>query len=99
MQSKVGHFEEQNALLRQRLFDRKPEQTAESATPQLALFNEAESIVEPVAEGADEKVVAPTRLSGKRQPLLADLPRLDVIHALPCACGCRKHAIGEEISE
>ncbi len=34
----------------------------------------------------------------------ADLPRIEVIHELPeheltCTCGCRKHAIGEEISE
>ncbi|GFM84115.1 transposase [Pseudomonas cichorii] len=34
----------------------------------------------------------------------ADLPRVDVIHELPeheltCICGCRKHTMGEEISE
>ncbi len=34
----------------------------------------------------------------------ADLPRIEIIHELPeheltCACGCRKHAIGEETSE
>jgi hypothetical protein len=36
----------------------------------------------------------------KRKPLLADLPRIEVIHDLPeheltCACGCRKYVIGE----
>jgi transposase len=36
--------------------------------------------------------------------LSADLPRIEIIHELPeqeltCACGCRKHAIGEETSE
>ncbi|MBF8638788.1 IS66 family transposase [Pseudomonas fulva] len=41
---------------------------------------------------------------GKRKPLSADLPRIEVIHELPeheltCACGCRKHVIGEETSE
>ncbi|WP_241089057.1 transposase, partial [Pseudomonas viridiflava] len=46
MQSRVGFLEEENALLRQRLFGRKSEQTADPATPQLALFNEAESVVE-----------------------------------------------------
>jgi len=74
------------------------------ATPQLALFNEAESVVEPVDEGAEEEVVAPTQRRGKRKPLPADLPRIAFIHELPeheltCACGCRKHAIGEEVSE
>ncbi|GGK53542.1 hypothetical protein GCM10009103_54800 [Pseudomonas koreensis] len=50
MQSQVGFLYEENALLRQRLSGRKSEQTADSATPQLALFNEAESIAEPVGE-------------------------------------------------
>jgi hypothetical protein len=40
----IVHLEEENALLRQRLFGRKSEQTADPATPPLALFNEAESI-------------------------------------------------------
>lgn len=101
---KIVHLEEENALLRQRLFGRKSEQTADPATPQMALFNEAESVAELVDEAVEEEVVAPTRRRGKRKPLPADLPRIEVIHELPeheltCACGCRKHAIGEEISE
>lgn len=105
MQSRVGFLEEENALLCQRLFGRKSEQTGDAATPQLALFNGVESIVESVAEGAEE-VVAPTKLRGKRKPLPAELPRSEVIHELPeleltcvCGCRCRKHAIGEEVSE
>ena len=42
MQSKVALLEEENALLRQRLFGRKSEQTVDPMTPQLPLFNEAE---------------------------------------------------------
>lgn len=54
-------------------------------------------------EAGDEEVVTPTRLRGKRKPLPADLPRIEVVHGLPeheltCACGCRKHAIGEKVS-
>jgi len=101
---KIVHLEEENALLRQCLFGRRSEQTADSATPQMALFNEAESVAELVDETVEEEVVAPTKRRGKRKPLPADLPRIEVIHELPeyeltCACGCRKHAIGEEISE
>lgn len=101
---RIVHLEEENALLRQRLFGRKSEQTADSATPQLALFNEAESIAEPVDEDTEEEVVSPAKRRGKRKPLPADLPRIEVIHELPeheltCVCGCRKHAIGEEVSE
>ncbi len=41
---------------------------------------------------------------GKRKPLSAELPRVEVIHELPeheltCPCGCRKHVTSEEISE
>ena len=100
---RIVHLEEENALLRQRLFARKSEQT-DPATPQLALFNEAESVVEAIDEDSEEDVVAPTKRRGKRKPLPATLPRIEVIHELPeheltCVCGCRKHAIGEEISE
>ncbi|MBK1710947.1 IS66 family transposase zinc-finger binding domain-containing protein, partial [Marichromatium gracile] len=104
MQSKVALLEEENALLRQRLFGRKSEQTVDPMTPQLPLFNEAESIATPVPVDAEEEVVAPTKRRGKRKPLPANLPRIEVIHELPeheltCICGCRKHTIGEETSE
>ena len=100
----IVDLKEQIKLLRDRLFGRKSEQTVEPNTPQLALFNEPESEPMPVIDDADEEVVAPTQRRGKRKPLSADLPRIEVIHELPeheltCACGCRKHAIGEETSE
>lgn len=104
----IEHLREQNALLIQRLFGRKSEQSAAPGSPQLALFNEAESLTEPapeaVADEVEEDVAAPTKRRGKRKPLPAELPRVDVIHELPeheqtCTCGCRKHVIGEETSE
>ncbi|MCW8276801.1 IS66 family transposase [Pseudomonas sp. PCH199] len=104
MQSRVGVLEEQVALLRQRLFARKSEQTVDPATPQMALFNEAEHEGKPAGETSEEETVATAKRRGKRKPLPADLPRIEVIHELPeheltCICGCRKHAIGEEVSE
>lgn len=101
---KIVHLKEEVALLRQRLFGRKTEQTNDSATPQLPLFDEAESLAEPVNEASEEEVVAPSKRRGKRKSLPSDLPRVEVIHELPehdmtCACGCRKHALGEEVSE
>lgn len=108
MQVKVVHLQEENALLRQRLFGRKSEQTPEPSSPQLAMFNEAESLVEPVTEEAveeaEEVVTTTAKRRGKRKPLPVELPRVEVIHELPehelnCACGCRKQAIGEEVSE
>lgn len=83
--------------------------TPDAATSQLALFNEAESLAEPLAEATDvdaaEEAVAPSaQRRGKRKPLPAELPRVEVIHELPeleltCECGCRKHISGEEVSE
>lgn len=104
-QSKVAYLEEQNALLRQRLFGRKSEQSADSTTPQLALFNEVETeLATAVEPDADEEAVAPSKRRGKRKPLPAELPRIEVVHELPeheltCDCGCRKHVMGEEASE
>jgi transposase len=76
----------------------------EPNTPQLALFNEPESETIPLIVDAEEEVVSPTTRSGKRKPLLADLPRIGVIHELPereltCVSGCRKHVVSEETSE
>jgi len=111
MSEKDGQIErlrEQNALLLQRLFGRKSEQSSDPNSPQLEIFNEAESLAEAAPEASadevEEEVVAPARRRGKRKPLPAELPRIEVIHELPeheltCACGCRKHAIGEETSE
>ena len=104
----IEHLREQNALLLQRLFGRKSEQSADPDSPQLEFFNEAESLIEAApetaAEEVEEEVVAPTKRRGKRKPLPAELPRVEVTHELPeheltCACGCRKQVIGEETSE
>ena len=104
----IEHLREQVALLTQRLFGRKSEQTADPDSPQQDMFNEVEDLTEaepeaPAAE-AEEEVVALVKRRGKRKPLPAELPRVEVIHELPeheltCACGCRKQVIGEETSE
>ncbi|RMO97354.1 ISPsy5, transposase [Pseudomonas syringae pv. philadelphi] len=73
-----GHIvdlKEQIKLLRDRLFGRKSEQTVEPKTPTRAIH-------QPVGD-ADEEVVAPVKWRGKRKPLSADLPRIEVIHELP----------------
>ena len=97
-QTHIVGLKEQIKLLRDRIFGRKSEHTVEPNTPQLALFIEPESEPMPAVEDADEEVVAPAPRRGKRKPLSAELPRIEVIHELPeheltCACGCRKHVI------
>ncbi|SDI30362.1 Transposase [Pseudomonas benzenivorans] len=104
---KVAQLQEQVALLRHKLFSPKSERSPEDAdSPQLAIFNEAEELIEePVAAPSEaEEVVAPLKRRGKRKPLPANLPRVEVIHELPeheltCACGACKQVIGEETSE
>ena len=74
------------------------------------MFNEAEELVEapaPTVTGDEveiEEVVAPVKRHGKRKPLPANLPRVEIVHELPehertCACGACKQVIGEETSE
>lgn len=101
-QAHIVDLKGQIKLLRDRLFGRKSEQTAEPNTPQLALFNEPESEPMPLIGDAEEEVVSPLPRRGKRKALSAELPRVEVIHELPeheltCACGCRKHVISEQL--
>src|SRR5690606_36750692 len=56
------------------------------------------------SEEQAEDVVAPVKPRGKRKPLPASLPRVEIVHELPehertCACGACKQVIGEEASE
>ena len=111
--ARIEQLQEQVALLRHKLFSPKSERSSEDAdSPQLAMFNEVEELIEapaaePVeaeAEAEAEEVVAPVKRRGKRKPLPANLPRVEVIHELPeheraCACGACKQVIGEETSE
>lgn len=65
------------------------------------MFNEPESEPIPLIVDTEKEVVAPSTRRGKRKPLSADLPRIEVIHELPeheltCACACLKHVISEE---
>ena len=107
--ARIEQLQEQVALLRHKRFSPKSERSPEDAdSPQLAMFNEVEELIEaPAAEPAEaeaEEVVAPVKRRGKRKPLPANLPRVEVIHELPeheltCACGACKQVIGEETSE
>ena len=109
--ARIEQLQEQVALLRHKLFSPKSERSPEDAeSPQLAMFNEAEELIEEPAAALNEaeveveEVVAPVKRRGKRKPLPANLPRVEIVHELPeheltCECGCRKQAIGEETSE
>ena len=61
MSEKDGQIErlrEQNALLIQRLFGRKSEQSSDPDSPQLEIFNEAESLAEAAPEAPEAPVDA-----------------------------------------
>jgi transposase len=98
---------EQIRLARQRQFGRR----SEAHPGQLGLFDEAEAESAAAPEASDTvELSAPAtrpatvRRRGKRQPLPAELPRVDVIHDVPeaertCTCGTPLVEIGEEVSE
>ncbi|HBP0079086.1 TPA: IS66 family transposase, partial [Pseudomonas aeruginosa] len=82
--ARIEQLQEQVALLRHKLFSPKSERSPEDAdSPQLAMFNEVEELIEAPAEAEAEEVVAPVKRRGKRKPLPANLPRMEVIHELP----------------
>ena len=105
---------EQAVLARQRMFGASSEQLS----AQSRLFDEAEALAQtstaaqdtaPItAEGpsptADTPAPGAKPARGKRAPLAACLPRVDVVHDVPemertCACGTPMVEIGQDISE
>ena len=95
---------EQATLARHRLFGVSSEQLS----AQSRLFDEAEVLAQLNPEAQDQAIVAPVPQAsaedgapskpgqpvacGKRRPLPAELPRVDVIHDVPVAertCDCR----------
>jgi len=104
-QQQIEQLLEQFRLQRHRQFGASSEQ----APGQGHLFNEVEILAaESSDDDAEETPVSPAGKDkparGRRQPLPAELPRIDVIHDLTesekvCACGCQRHVIGEVVSE
>ena len=106
---------EQAVLARQRMFGASSEQLS----AQSRLFDEAEDLAQTSTEAQDTAPIAPEVLPapqtstdksnvktgrGKRAPLAAGLPRVDVIHDVAeadrtCACGTPMVEIGQDISE
>lgn len=118
-QAEVLRLKEELTLMRIHLFGKRSEKQATSEDdPQMRMLDEAEQAwatatdEEQQADAEHESVLSETSVDqpktpaarGKRKPLPAELPRVEVVHALPeheqrCECGCQKHVIGEETSE
>ena len=109
-EARILELYEQLRLSRQRMFGR----SSESHAGQGWLFDEAEALVESAPEASDTAKLPPAaeasagtnknKARGKRKPLPAELPRIDVIHDVPeaertCACGTAMVEIGEQVSE
>lgn len=93
-------------LMKQALFGKKSEKTADNKAQMDLLFNEAECYADNSVEKAEyeEKIVVKKKKGGGRKPLPKDLPRERVIHELAeadlqCDCGGELEHIGEETSE
>lgn len=109
-EARILELYEQLRLSRQRLFGR----ASESHAGQGWLFDEAEALVQSAPEASDTADLPPAadalagpgkkKARGKRKPLPAELPRIDVIHDMPeaertCACGTPMVEIGQDVSE
>ena len=104
-ESKLASVLEQLRLARHRMYGR----SAEDAPGQGLLFNEAETIADPITpsqnnESDTAQTATAPRSRGTRRPLPTDLPRIEIVHALPeaqriCACGDIQQEIGSEVSE
>ncbi|MDO8747076.1 MAG: IS66 family transposase zinc-finger binding domain-containing protein, partial [Thermodesulfovibrionales bacterium] len=104
---------EQATLARQRMFGASSEQTS----AQSRLFDEAEVLAQSSTDAQETAPIAPEDTQGtsaatdttkaargKRAPLAAGLPRVDVVHDVPtadrtCPCGTPMVLIGQDISE
>jgi transposase len=105
----VKIIEEENRLLKDKLFNHKSEKWKWSDEEKLQgrLFDEGESGSEDSESKDEDKVLrisGYTRRKGGRRPLPESLPRIDVVHDLSeeekiCNCGAELSKIGEEVSE
>ena len=100
---KIDYLEKMVLLLQKEIFGRKSEKHILPDPEQRQLFDPIEAQEHRVGE---EKIVIPehTRKKRGRQPLPADLPRIDVIHDIAeedkqCACGVALSCIGQDVSE
>lgn len=110
-EQRVQQLYEQLRLARRRLFGPSNESHAgqgwlfDEADVQAVGSGEADARVDfPVPPPAAPDTGPPQRRRGKRQPLPAELPRVDVMHDVPeaertCACGTPMVEIGEAVSE
>lgn len=100
-QARIAWFEEQFRLLKHQKYGA----SSEAASPQAALFNEAEALATPGAASADKPAAQKSpRAKPGRKPLPANLPRETIVHDLPadqkvCGCGGALHRIGQDKSE
>ena len=107
----INHMIEQFILARHRQFGVSSEQVS----GQGHLFDEAEILAAGSTEAQDiapipesfasaDTTKSETKARGKRAPLPAELPRVDIIHDVPeaeriCGCGIPMVVIGQRISE
>lgn len=107
----INHLFEQMILLRHRQFG----SSSELLSAQGRLFDEAEVLAADTTEAQDVAPIPPVvpdagkvtpaiKARGKRAPLPAELPRVEIAHDVPeaertCPCGTPMVVIGQEVSE
>jgi transposase len=107
IRTKAELLEQENKVLRHRLFGRKSEKLTQEDYKQMVLFDEAECAAdEDLGEREQEEVTVAghTRKKPGRKPLSEKLPRVEIVHDIAeeekqCACGAALQRIGAEVCE
>ena len=105
---RVRAFIKELEMQRRRQFGR----STETSSAHYRLFDEADALAENSSDNDDQAELPeentrttplkPAKPRGKRQPLPAELARVEIVHELPenersCPCGCTMAEIGEDV--
>lgn len=103
-QATIDKLTHENALLKRLKFAAQSERFSAEQRSLLeeTLDEDMQAVHDEMAELNTEPIPARVKDQPKRQPLPANLPRIDIRHepdSTTCRCGCQMQRIGEDVAE
>jgi len=103
-QATIDKLTHENALLKRLKFAAQSERFSAEQRSLLeeTLDEDTQAVHDEMAELNTEPIPARVKDQPKRQPLPANLPRIDIRHepdSTTCRCGCQMQRIGEDVAE
>lgn len=103
-QSTIDKLTHENALLKRLKFAAQSERFSAEQRSLLeeTLDEDTQAVHDDMAELNAETIPARVKDQPKRQPLPANLPRIEIRHepdVTTCRCGCQMRRIGEDVAE